>query len=131
MHVPTVVHVSTLAGLKAALKARPDCIEITDPTLANQVRLLKSATVPAISAVLAAAGIATGMWWNPIGWGAGVVALTAQSTLTIVVLALVGVLGFSLLWALFHEWEIDVSGGAKTGKHSAQFSMKLRPKKKD
>ena len=130
----TAITVTTLKELKAALAEKPDAIEIADPTLAMQVRVIKTASVPAVTAAVAALGVGAAMAWNPVGWGVMGAAVTAQGALVAAVAFLVAALGVAVLWGLVNDWEIDVgaevaqSVDVKGGvKHSAKGNIKLRP----
>jgi hypothetical protein len=125
--------VSNIAELKRAIQERPESITILDESLAKKVRILKSTSAPAV-AVLAAAGTVTAtMWWNPVGWTAGAAALTVaatvESALVVAVAFLITAMGGALLWALFNDWDIDVSVEGSV-KGTAKAALKLRPKAK-
>lgn len=107
-----IIKVSSLKELRTALAEKPDAIEITDPRLASRVRLIKTASVPALTATLAALGVGASMAWNPVGWGTMGLAFTAQGALLTAVAFLVATLGVAVLWALVNEWEIDAAAAS-------------------
>lgn len=125
------MQVFSITELKQAIQSNPDSIEILDADLAQKVRILKKASGPALAALIAAGGVTAAMWWNPVGWTVGAVAITAEGALVGAVAFFVAALGVSLLWALFNEWDIDASAEGSAGKGTAKVSLKLRPKRKN
>lgn len=124
------MQVSNKTELKRAIASNPDSIEIVDADLAQKIRILKKASGPALAALIAAGGVTAAMWWNPVGWTVGAVALTAESALVGAVAFFVAALGVSLLWALFNDWDIDASAEGSAEKGTAKVFLKLRPKRK-
>lgn len=128
------MQVSSISELKRAIESNPESIEILDADLARQVKVLKTASGPAIAVLVAAAGAAATMWWNPVGWTSGLamgaVGLTAEGALVTAVAFFIASLGVGVLWALFNEWEIDASVEGSASKGTAKAGLKLRPSEK-
>ncbi|MGB8194588.1 MAG: hypothetical protein WCF67_21835 [Chitinophagaceae bacterium] len=109
----SIKYVSTREELKSALEKKYDYIIITDKSLAGYVSVIKNAKEGVLTAAIVATAGAVTMWWNPIGWASGVVALTTGGALTLAVAFLIVALGVAVLWALYREWNIAARGTFK------------------
>ena len=100
--------VSTKKELAVALKRQVDTILIANPDLAGNIKIIKSASNVALVAAIAATGVAATNFWNPVGWGAGIVGITTGGTITIALIALG--LGATLIWAIYNNYDIKAGG---------------------
>lgn len=105
-----IKYVSTREELKAALQDKADYIVVADKRLAHSISAVKTASRAALATAIAAAGVGATMWWNPIGWGASAVAITAGGALVAAVVSLIVILGICLLWALWKDWKVIGKG---------------------
>jgi hypothetical protein len=93
--------------LEQALENEVVQIIVANSDLAKNIRLVKTASNIAISVAIAAVGIGATNFWNPVGWGAGLVGAAASGT----TIALG--LGVTLIWAIHNNYEIKAGGNVK------------------
>lgn len=106
------VFVSTKEDLKNALNNKNEEILITNEKLAGNVKTISYASKAAITAALAGVGITATNFWNPIGLGAaGITAITAISSWTLILTIIALGLGASLIWILWNDYDFSFEGG--------------------
>jgi hypothetical protein len=100
--------VSNKKELEQALERKADTIIVTDPDLARNIRSVKFASKTALTAAIAGIAVAATNFWNPVGWGAGLVGALAGGSTIVVILAL----GLSavFVWAIYNDYTIKVNG---------------------
>ncbi len=97
-----IYHVNTREELKQAIENGAQCISITDQEVAKHTLNVKAASKATIVAALVGAGVATAMWWNPLGWLAGTVAASTAAAVAYLVFKL----GLDSFWGLYGNYEI-------------------------
>lgn len=96
--------VSTKKELEQALKRKADKIIVTDPDLARNIKSIKLASRAALTTVLAGMVVAATNFWNPIGWGAGLVGAVSSGTIIAAIVALG--FGAALVWIMYNDYTI-------------------------
>lgn len=103
--MPHILYVNSREKLKAAIEDKVPYISITDKELSKHVSSVQKASKAAIIASMVGAGVATTMWWNPVGWlGLGTAALSA--VVASGVTYLVFILGVDTFWGLYGGYKI-------------------------
>lgn len=103
--------VSTKNELEQALERKADKIIVTDPDLARNIRTVKFASKAALTAAIAGITIAATNFWNPVGWGAGVVGAVAGGSTMVAIVALG--LGAALVFVIYNDYNIKAKGKVK------------------
>lgn len=96
--------VTTKNELEEAIKKDVQQIIVTDPDLANHVRTIKSSSPAVLTIAITAAGVGAANFWNPVGWGVGLVAAATSGTVVLAIIALG--LGVVLIWALANNYTL-------------------------
>lgn len=107
--------VTTKEELERAIEQETRQIIITNPDLASNLKTVKTASKATLVVALGAAGVAATNFWNPVGWGAGVVGLAAGGTTLSAIIALglgVGV-GGSIIYAIYNNYSIKAKTKVK------------------
>ncbi|GAA5192724.1 hypothetical protein [Ferrimonas gelatinilytica] len=105
-----IAYVYTSSELESALKGSYDYIVIQDSGLASNISIITGASKAAIAAAIAAAGVAASNFWNPVGWGVGIVGSAVGSKLTIAVVVLIWALGVTLIYAIANDYRVKGKG---------------------
>ena len=103
--------VSTKKELEQALERKVDRIIVTNPDLARNIRTVKFASKAALTTAVAGLAVAATNFWNPIGWGAGIVGAVAGGTTMFAVVAL-GI-GAALIWVIYNNYDIKAKAKVK------------------
>lgn len=106
--------VSTKQQLKNALEDNISQIIITDAELASQIKTIKNASTAALAAAIASAGVASTNFWNPVGWAAGAVGFATGGYLLVAIVALLSILGITLIYAIYNGYSIRGKGTVTT-----------------
>lgn len=103
--------VSTKSQLEQALKDNVDKIIVTNPDLAQNIKVVKFATKATLTTAIAGAAVAATNFWNPIGWGAGAVGIVAGGSSMAAIIALG--LGATLIFLIYNSYDIKAKGKVK------------------
>jgi len=111
MFVSDYAVVSTKEELEQALERKIDKIIVTDPDLARNIRTVKFASKATLTAGIAGIAVAAINFWNPVGWGAGVVGAVASGSTMVAIVALG--LSVTLVFVIYSDYNIKVKGKIK------------------
>ncbi|WP_290654106.1 hypothetical protein [Idiomarina sp.] len=100
-----VTVVRTKSELENAIERQDRTIAVQSASLADDIETIKSASSAAILTASGAVGVFVTNFWNPVGWGSGVVAAISGGSL---VSALVAIgLSATLLFAIYNDYSIN------------------------
>lgn len=80
--------------------------------MARNIKIVKAASKVAVVAAIGSIGVAATNFWNPVGWGVGVVSIAAGASISVVIIAL-GI-GATLIYALYNGYNIKAKGKVTT-----------------
>lgn len=103
--------VSTKKELDQALVRKADKIIVTDKNLARNIKSIKLASRAALTTAIAGMVVAATNFWNPVGWGAGLVGAVTSGTIITAIVALG--LGAALVWVIYNDYTIKAKGKVK------------------
>lgn len=98
----TVAH--TKSELERAIERRENTIAVRSMSLANGVKTVKSASSGAFALAIGSAGIFATNFWNPLGWGSGIIGTLSTGSLITAIIA-IG-LSTTLLFAIYNDYSI-------------------------
>jgi hypothetical protein len=105
----TIVHTKT--ELEKAIERRDKRIVIKSRALAGDVRTIKSASSGAFALAIGSAGVFATNFWNPLGWGSGIIGTLSTGTLITAIVA-IG-LSTTLIFAVYNDYSIKGSSSIK------------------
>jgi len=82
----TVVH--TKSELERAIERRDKAIAVKSASLADDVQTVKSASSGAFALAIGSAGVFATNFWNPLGWGSGIIGTLSTGSLITAIFAL-------------------------------------------
>tara|TARA_B100002019_G_scaffold289463_1_gene305126 strand:+ start:2567 stop:2944 length:378 start_codon:yes stop_codon:yes gene_type:complete len=98
----TVVH--TKSELERAIERRDKTIAVKSASLAEDVQTVKSASSGAFALAIGSAGVFATNFWNPLGWGSGIIGTLSTGSLITAIIA-IG-LSSTLLFAIYNDYSI-------------------------
>ncbi len=119
--------ISTRTELKTALKNNVSQIIVTDPKLARNIKIVKTASKVAVATAIGSVGVAATNFWNPVGWGVGAVGIAAGGSTLIAIITL-GI-GTTLIYALHNGYNIKAKGKVTTPNgrtYDAEITLEKR-----
>lgn len=102
-----VTIVRTKRELESAIKRRESRIAVKSSSLASDIKTVKAASTGALATAIGAAGVFATNFWNPLGWGSGIVGAVSSGTLITSIIA-IG-LSTTLIFALYNDYSIKGS----------------------
>ena len=98
----TVVH--TKSELERAIERQDKTIAVKSASLADDVKTLKSASSGTFALAVGSAGVFATNFWNPLGWGSGIIGTLSTGSLITAIVA-IG-LSTTLLFAIYNDYSI-------------------------
>ncbi|RUO40302.1 hypothetical protein [Idiomarina aquatica] len=105
----TIVHTKT--ELEKAIDRRDKRIVIKSRALASDVQTIKSASSGAFALAIGSVGVFATNFWNPLGWGSGIIGTLSTGTLITAIVA-IG-LSTTLIFAVYNDYSIKGSSSIK------------------
>ncbi|MAO68416.1 MULTISPECIES: hypothetical protein [Idiomarina] len=99
-----VTVVRTKSELEKAIESQERTIAVQSASLADDVKTVKSASSCAFALAVGSAGVFATNFWNPLGWGSGIIGTLSTGSLITAIIA-IG-LSTTLLFAIYNDYSI-------------------------